>query len=295
MGRLSFDPLAFTRLDARAQVKALTEVVDLDVDLNDIAAERQRVFDQRTEAGRDLKAAKGHADSLGAIDPDVPAEEISSADLFAQMDAAQAAEREREAAMTRTQNARHRVDQLQAELSAARQELDAAVDAQAALGEGDPDLVARLREQRDTLDATNQAVRDNAARRAAQDAAKRLQDSVDDMTATIQELDRMRDEALAAATFPVDGLGFDADGVTFQGVPFSQASAAEQIKVSLGMAMALNPELRVIRILDGSLLDTESMDTIATMARDNDYQVWIERVEDTSSSAIVINDGTVEA
>ena len=100
-------------------------------------------------------------------------------------------------------------------------------------------------------------------------------------------------DALAAATMPVDGLGFDDHGVTFNGVPFGQASAAEQIRVSLAMAMALNPSLRVIRILDGSLLDADSMAAIAAMAKAGDYQVWVERVADDADTAVVIEDGSV--
>ncbi|MGN8821735.1 hypothetical protein ACTNC1_12740, partial [Atopobiaceae bacterium HCP3S3_A4] len=99
----------------------------------------------------------------------------------------------------------------------------------------------------------------------------------------------------ASATFPVEGLGFDETGVTFKGVPFSQASSAEQIRVSLAMAMALNPTLRVIRILDGSLLDDDSMQMVADAAKEGGYQVWIERVSDPSESAIVIEDGEVSA
>ena len=91
----------------------------------------------------------------------------------------------------------------------------------------------------------------------------------------------------------MDGLGFDEDGVTYQGVPFSQASAAEQIRVSLAMAMALNPKLRVIRILDGSLLDADNLALIAEMATVSDYQVWIERVGDGDGIGVVIDDGAV--
>jgi hypothetical protein len=111
----------------------------------------------------------------------------------------------------------------------------------------------------------------------------------------LDALDAKRDASLAAAKFPVDGLGFTDDGVTFKGVPFGQASSAEQITVSLAMAMALNPKLRVIRILDGSLLDPDSMQTIAAMAGENDYQVWVERVSDTSGVGVVIEDGEVQS
>ena len=41
------------------------------------------------------------------------------------------------------------------------------------------------------------------------------------------------------------------------------------------MAMAMNPEVRVIRITDGSLLDSANMELIEQMAVDNDFQVWL--------------------
>lgn len=59
------------------------------------------------------------------------------------------------------------------------------------------------------------------------------------------------------------------------------------------MAMALNPRLRVIRIMNGSFLDADSMATIATMAADKDYQVWVERVSDGTSVGVVLEDGEV--
>ena len=48
VGRLSFYPLEFTRLSARDQVAALLDLVDLDVDLAALAAERQVAYDRRT-------------------------------------------------------------------------------------------------------------------------------------------------------------------------------------------------------------------------------------------------------
>ena len=97
------------------------------------------------------------------------------------------------------------------------------------------------------------------------------------------------------AEFPVDGLGFDESGVTYQGVPFKQASSAEQLRVSLAMAIALNPKLRVIRIADGSLLDSDNLALIEAAAKESDYQVWIEMVGDGNGRGIVIEDGEVKA
>ncbi|OGN52478.1 MAG: hypothetical protein A3K57_05850 [Caulobacterales bacterium RIFOXYA1_FULL_67_7] len=55
--------------------------------------------------------------------------------------------------------------------------------------------------------------------------------------------------------------------------------------------MALNPKLRVVRIRDGSLLDSTSMGLVAEMAEQRDCQVWIEKVDETSSIGFVVEDG----
>ena len=98
---------------------------------------------------------------------------------------------------------------------------------------------------------------------------------------------------LAAVDMPVDGLGFGDDGLTFNGLPFSQASSSEQLRVGLAIAIALNPTLRVVRITDGSLLDSDALAMVAAMAEAHDCQVWLEKVEDGAGIGIHIEDGQV--
>lgn len=129
--------------------------------------------------------------------------------------------------------------------------------------------------------------------RGAQQAAEELQAAYDEKTEAIAALDARKAEGLATATFPIDGLSFGEGGVTYNGVPFCQASSGEQLRVSLALAMAMNPELRVIRITDGSLLDSENMRLIEEMATASDYQVWIERVDEAGTAGVLIEDGTV--
>ncbi len=145
------------------------------------------------------------------------------------------------------------------------------------------------------IEVANEAIRANNRNLEAITASEKLHDEYEALTAEIEGLDRNKAEGLAAAVFPVDGLGFDESGVTYKGIPFSQASSAEQIQVSLAMAMSLNPTLRVIRIMDGSLLDADSLALISTAATDADYQVWIERVGDGGEGGVVIEDGEIEA
>ena len=110
-----------------------------------------------------------------------------------------------------------------------------------------------------------------------------------------EQMEARKEEKAAAigrAVMPVPGLGFGDGMVLFNGLPFEQASSAEQLRVSVAMAMRANPELRVLRIKDGSLLDDDNLALIAQMAEADDYQVWIERVE-TSGVGVVMEDGAV--
>lgn len=301
VGRLSFDPLEFTRLSARDQVAALLDLVDLGIDLPAIDAERARLYDQRTEIGRQGKAIG----DVAPIDPDAPREEQSAQDIIARIRAAEALARQvddlartaeraqsaRESAERAVDAARAALEAASAALFSAREEENTAVDAIKAAPEV-PD-VTKLEKSLADVEATNARVRENVARSQRAAEKDRLRSEYDALTAAIAKADKVKADALAKASFPVPGLGFDDDGVTLDGVPFSQASAAEQIRVSLAMAMSLNPKLRVIRILDGSLLDADNLALIADMAREHDYQVWIERVGNADEGAVIIEDGAV--
>jgi hypothetical protein len=113
----------------------------------------------------------------------------------------------------------------------------------------------------------------------------------DMLTKMIDDIDQKKMDLLENAELPIEGLGVDDTGVVYNGMPFSQLSDAEKLKVSVAIAMAKNPTLRVIHIRNGSLLDRESMSMIESLAKDKDYQVWIERVED--NVGILIEDGEI--
>ncbi|WGX98763.1 AAA family ATPase [Nocardioides sp. L-11A] len=288
VGQLSFDPLAFTRLSAREQRDALLDLVDLDVDLARLAEQRKEIFDQRTEVGRQRKALG----DVPAPDPDVPAEEISAVDLIDEITRTAEKATRQEQESRQVAEAEQLVARLEGELEEARRRLRGARQA-VAFHEPVNELLDGLRAQLAGVEDTNTRIRENAAVRRRAAERDELGDAYDVLTKQIADLDQVKADALAAAVFPVEGLGFDDDGVTYQGVPFAQASSAEQIRVSLAMAMSLNPTLRVIRILDGSLLDADSLALIQEMAAGRDYQVWIERVADGSGMGVVIEDGAV--
>lgn len=284
LGKLSLDPLAFTQLSDKDQLKTLLELVDLPFDPTKLEAERKGIFDERAEVGR-----QGKAIGDVTVDKSLPVDETSVSELLGKYRSAQQVNAQLDAALDEMEEASVRVNELEAQLVLAKVRATAAAEALKA----SPDRVEldSIQAQIDGAETTNAAIRANNEARNKANRQSELRAGYKELTEKIEALDKRKAEGLAAATFPIDGLGFDDSGVTYQGVPFKQASGAEQLRVSLSMAIALHPKLRVIRIADGSLLDSDNLALVEAVARENDFQVWIEMVGDGDGRGIVIEDG----
>jgi DNA repair exonuclease SbcCD ATPase subunit len=295
VGKLSFDPLEFTRLTAREQRDALLDLVDLDVDMDQLDAQRALLFEERTEIGR-----QGKAIGDVTVDESLPVEEQSAGAIIQQIRAIEDTNAEwhrrelaEDAARDRCQETVKEIERLEELLVHLKADLDEAQKRRAELPE--PRDTSALEAQLATVEETNARIRANNQAREQLQRKAELRGAYEALTSDIALVDGQKAQALASAHFPVDGLGFDESGVTFQGVPFSQASSAEQIRVSIAMAMALNPKLRVLRIKDGSLLDEDTLEAIRQQVAGADFQLWLERVGNADEGAVIIEDGEVQS
>lgn len=148
---------------------------------------------------------------------------------------------------------------------------------------------ARLRD----AEGINAKVRAKKERAAQVEKLAAKENEAKGLTDRIARLDGEKAKALEDARFPVPGLSFTDTGVTLNDLPLEQASAAQQLRVSLAVGLALNPKLKVLLIRDASLLDEESMRLVAKMADEADAQVWLEIVG-KGGTGVVIEDGAVE-
>jgi predicted nucleic acid-binding Zn-ribbon protein len=291
VGRLAFDPLEFARMDARTQRDMLLRIVGLEDNLLALQVEREGLTEKRKDAGKDVKRLEMEFASLEAVPKDTPRTEVDldglTMELQSAMDAKGALIRQQEslkAAYVERENLQTRLNVLNHSIEEAEVLLD---------GKKVPD-VDGIRQRMGEVQELNRLVRQRVRREEITESVKEARRRHDVLDGKIQDVDRKKEKALRAAAFPVEGLGVDFEGVTFNGLPFEQASNSQQLKVSMAVAMAMNPKLRVLRINDGSLLDMENMKLIAQMAAEYDYQVWVERVEPSSESAVIIEDGTVK-
>jgi DNA repair ATPase RecN len=316
-GKLTFDPLEFIRLKPAWQAEALKKLVGLD--LTHLEAERKRLYDERTYVNREAASARARADFMPQH-AEAPAELVSVTDIVAERDAAkehnarkftlEKAVREADDVMDdalkgrqsladeiltlegRLVSLREQVKEYDAAVSSIKTRLSAAQEALSAFSLID---LSPINLKLANAETVNQQVRQNQARAAAMAEAQKVDDEADAITAQIAKIDAEKSLKLSATTFPVEGLSFGETGVTFNSVPFSQASGAEKLRVSLAMAAATNPKLPVMLVRDGSLLDDDGMAIIAAFAEERGLQVWIERVSDKDPGAIIIEDGEIKA
>ena len=300
IGKRAFDPLAFTRQTPAEQVATLVASVDLPFDPAVLDRERAGVFDQRAEVNRAVKQLEGQLAGLAKPDADTPESEVSAADIIAEFEKARAHNEAiafttaaRATASREVKSLINRIAELTVALESAAAQVRTADTALVMLG--DPVDTADISDRLAGVEQTNAEIREGQGYRSvAAQLTIRRQES-EKFTAGLSAIDKKKADALAKVKFPVQGLAFDESGVTFNSVPFAQASAAEQLRVSAALAMATDPELRILQVRDGSLLDSASMAVLEELAAEHEYQIFIEVVDESGSLGIVIEDGSVRS
>jgi hypothetical protein len=302
-----FDPVSFAKMGKtaagqREQLDILKRLLNLDFTALD--AKRKTLEADRTEVGRDLKFAKENAAGI-VKKSGVPTEDVKVADLMAQLQAAQDANRANTG--TRQQYAeigrqytvlKSRVADLKTQLAAAvveESELMAQGKAFKAFVNDLKDVdEAPLMRQIAEADTINAEIRTQRRRREMDAEVVKQQATWDKLTGEITAIDEQKRKAVTEADYPVEGLAFDEDTVLYKGRPLSVASTAEGLQVATAIGIKRNPQLKVILIREGSSLDDKHKTIIAEMAAAAKVQVFAE-VVCTEGATLMIEDGVIAA
>jgi hypothetical protein len=301
---IAFDPLEFANQKPAEQVATLRRIVGLDFSALD--AERARIYQEREASGRVLAQAKARLAAMPEPAADVPDKEVSVAALMAEKEAADnvnfehAAERAKLGkAVYETTGFIKLVEQRRRELkeaedlyAASRKAENAAQETVAALA---PDiLVAPIIEKIKGAESINWGVRARKTRAKEQNDVNRMEGERLALTSAIEDIDAKKAKALSEAKWPIEGLGFSDEGVTYNGLPFSQAGASARLRTSVAIGCAQHPDLQVMLVRDASLLDQKSMEMLARLAEEKDEMLWIERVGNGDKGAIILEDGEIK-
>lgn len=330
IGKFAFDPLAFTTMDDKQQAETLRKIVGLDTstfeEIRAIAYDRRAIY---TKQAKDLLVVlqtlphyEGASDTETSLDALMAEQDIASAKQDAVKNAQAelqvlvnalavhvASQRAAETAQVdldlQITDMETRLKELRTKRAAneliiagmvdvaqmAVQRIDEQTRSVEALTTALPDLTD-LRARMHTVEDVNSKVRANKTRRDKLAEVAAAQKAEAQQGAIVQQADDDKAAAIRAVKFPVQGLGLTPNGVTFNGISFKQASTAEQIRASVAIGFALNPDLKLLCVKNGNALDEDSYALLAAAARDAGGYVLMEIVtKDANDVAVFIEDG----
>lgn len=289
LGDLSFDPLAFIQMSDKDQSVSLMSM--LKVDITAIDVKRKTAYDERALVNRDLAKAKVEFEALPVL-----AQKPEAVDTKSLLTNYQKGVTNNELISSRKTSLNHLEKELaeklkQIEIFKAR--IKDCKDQLAALKVIDLDAIKK---EFDVAELSRKLVEQYEQREQAKTRFDALNSKSLNLTRMIESFDTEKQNALNAVEMPVSGLSINPDSgiLEYNGIPLSQASRSEQLKVAISIAMAQNPELKVMRIVDAAILDDDSLNVLKEIAKSNEYQLWIETINKSTEGGIVIEDGEIK-
>jgi len=298
LGALTFDPMAFAKMKPADQKATLCEL--LGIDLAAIDYEIDGAFEERKQRAALARETRAAADAIqveGEAPADVEDLDLLLAEITQAMEsnaAIEARSKKRQEAARKAKELREQASRLRFEAEALEGEAEELED-KIARASALPNLidVPTLKQRLAEAQGNSKAREQWALKQRYTEEAEKYEKNAAAATAELEKLRQKKADLVNDADMPVPELGIGEDGVTYNGVPFAQASTAQRLRASCALAMAQNPDLRVLRIEDGNDLDEDNLSLLAEMADDQDYQVWIERIQPGSGCGVQIVNGEV--
>jgi len=294
VGNLSFDPSEFFRMDSKKKIETLKKLVGLD--FTELNNKHKETFDKRTDVNRRGKELKVQFDNI-QVDDNVPDKEVSVTELSKQLTDAFSSNKkldELKRSLDNNQLKITRIDEQVMQLVEEKARIENYISQEKAqikkLKLIDTDCI---KQHIGAAEETNIKVRNKLAKNNLEKELKDLREKSESLSVALRNIDEAKQQMMEKAKFPIKGLAFDEETVTFNGIPFDQISQGERIKISTAIGLVLNPTLKILLIRDGSLLDQKNLEMIAKMAAKMDGQIWIERVGKGKECSVIIQDGSI--
>lgn len=312
LSKNTFDPVGFLKLEPKKQDSILRGLVGFDTTASD--QKRAGLYDARADINRDVKRREVELEAMPKHD-DAPAELVDVSETAKSLEEANEKNTQRLARVDAAKRARDRVDAATAEIARKEAEVLKIKEELVTMRKQMENLEATAKTVQESVgeeistsefietlknaEAKNAKVRANQAHAKATSVLDAQKAKSKNLTEQMEALDAEKSAKLAKLKFPVEGLGFDEEaGPTLlapdgRPVPLAQASMAQKLRASVAIGAAMNPRVRVCIVRDASLMDEDSLKLLCEVAREYDFQVWLERVGNKDPGAIIIEDGEI--
>lgn len=303
LGERSFDPLAFYSLSPDRQRDTLFAIgtdPGLPKKLQDVRAEYRQTYDERTPVISRIRELRKVEKPAG----ERPEPVDTSAELARLRELNEAArqlrdlKRDLDEADRRYREATSEVRRLEDQLRMARQKEENALRVYKAARQewesiADPaEEIEAVTARLDQVSAINAALEPWKRWESASAELEALARTEEDLTAQLGSLKRREADLLEKAGIPVPGLSFgDAGEPLLNGKPLALASGAERIEVSVRVALAADPHLKVCLLDEANDLDLDAVERLDALAKEHGFQIWAVRIGLEGPGEVVVDDG----
>jgi len=317
VGNVGFDILEFINLgltkDGKVSVPGVKEQIEvllqflpaeIQKKLMELDAEKKAVYDERTEINKDIKSNEAklkdaqmdpeeiekYSDKLDDTEVKKKMSEIGEAiSNYDRIKNGVDSKREEK------ENADAYIESLELELKKKKADRDI-LSEEIAKGNGwlkknERPSMELLSTELERINTHNETVKKVVEMKEFDKNVKDLTVKSEEKTSRYKQIDVDKLEIFKDNPLPVKGLTFSEDEILYNGLPFNenQHPSSTIIGVGLTVAMAMNPNLKLLIIRDGSLLDQKTLNYILKLIEKKGYQVFIEMVDQSGEKDVTVN------
>jgi len=287
VGKLSFDPLEFIR--SKTKTETLKKMVGLD--FKDIDTKKAYITEERKRINAKIRDLQAYYKEIPEPELNLPDKQIDTAKLVKELSEAEHLHATYNEYVATEVNLSKQIADLEKQLEELISQREQVRNMKAAY-QNLPDIES-IKAQISSATETNKKIQQRDMKANLENQIGDLKVLSEQYTQELKDLESEKLDRISGVKFPIEGLSINDEGITYKGFPLEQISQSEQLLVGLSVGAALNPNLKVILIKDASVLDAENMQMLKQWAKDKDYQLWIERVEEDDPDAIIIEDGEI--
>jgi len=307
-----FDIFEFGDLTAGEQKKFILKLFRLEEEFDKLDSDRQAQQDLITQTKKQIESIKISYSEFKGIDESEEVLYIDPSELIQKQQEVGDIKIKKDAALNETTNAEIKLKDGVSKLAGLEQELAQLKAAQKALEESieaQRDVITKTGNLRDELHKKYEAItvpeldaaeelekiKENNIKFEALKKVKELKkqelkenNKILDATEVKNSIDKQKVAKLneAVTKFGLDGLGFNENGLTYEGLSVSEAqlSKAQLMELGVKISLATKPNLKIARIKDASLMDSDTKKRVDDLADKYGLLVFYEMVNDCDLS-----------
>jgi len=306
LGQISFDPLVFVNKTPLEQKRFLMDL--LNINLDEFEERKRKLLDELQQINNDLTTVSGELESLPLLDK-----------KYEFIDSSEAVKENEKINLLKVESARidnlisqsnirlETLNKQNSEYEIQIRDLRMKIDANTKSIKDGTAYLLKLNKDKDKIvipessdletqikeiNKNNEYYRTQQDRIAKQREFESIETMKVDMLGKIKAIEKERNKKLSEIEMPVKGLEFIDTGLSYNGLSLTEdnISTSRIIEIGIRIAIAMNPNLRIMQIKDGSLLDKDMLKTIKDICKDKDYQLFIEKVSDEKELGFIIDE-----